>query len=334
MPQKEAVSAPLPDAHALAEATSDGVVVLAENGAFAYVNAPAARLFGNLREDLVGRYPASPLEATGAWQTPSGLWVSVRSLGERTWLLTHARSLRACEHAAIPDERLMGRLAHDLRNPLNVIVVAAAGLVRHGDQDDRTRRAVVRIQSGAQRAVRLVNDLLDFTRVRLGGEIFLARVRLDMRVVATHALAGLRAAFPDRDVEMHAAGDTHGTWDSDRMAQIVECLTTNALRHSDGATPVRVTLRDDGGWLTIAVNHAGPPIPPERLGDLFEPFSARLRDTDATYANAGNGLELCIVQSIARAHGGMVRASSSAEAGTTLEVRVPRAPSCPESEVR
>jgi phosphoserine phosphatase RsbU/P len=103
-------------------------------------------------------------------------------------------------------------------------------------------------------------------------------------------------------------------------------LLGNALSYSPAATPVRVTWRGEEGALAVEVANQGPPIPPELMPHLFEPFR---RGPGTQAGKKGLGLGLFIARQIVLAHGGSIEARSSASEGTVFTVRLPRHPAAP-----
>ena len=116
------------------------------------------------------------------------------------------------------------------------------------------------------------------------------------------------------------SGDLRGEWDADRLVQVVSDLVGNAIQHG-GGTPVTLTGQEQGGSVALAVHNGGPPIPAEVLPFVFEPL-ARGR---AEGAAGSIGLGLFIARAIVSAHGGDIEVSSSAAAGTTFTLRLPKA---------
>jgi signal transduction histidine kinase len=129
-------------------------------------------------------------------------------------------------------------------------------------------------------------------------------------------------AHPERQVEVVGEGDTRGTWDEDRMAQLVSNLLGNALAYSPPETPVRVALRGEGEGVTLAVHNAGAPIPPELLPRLFEPMHRGGQTVGKESRSIGLGL--FIVKQVVDVHGGSIRVHSAEGEGTTFTVRLPR----------
>ena len=221
-------------------------------------------------------------------------------------------------------ERFMSIVSHDLRNPLNAILLAAHALMRSDCVTRQHLKAVRRITASTERMVRMIGELLDFTRGRLGGGIPISPRPANLHHLCRHVMEELEAVHLDRELRLTGTGDFLGTWDPDRLSQLLGNLGKNALDYSPAETPVDFTLHDEGDTLRVEVHNEGPPIPPERLGSIFEPFR-RAVEADA-HPTSGLGLGLFIVQEIARAHGGRVAVCSRDAEGTTFTVRLPRHP--------
>ncbi|RKG74877.1 ATP-binding protein [Corallococcus terminator] len=220
------------------------------------------------------------------------------------------------------EQQLIGIVSHDLRNPVSAILLGAASLMRRDELDARSTKAVSRIQSAAERAHRMIRDLLDFTQARLGGGIRLQRRPTDLHAVIGGVLEEIEATHPDRELHKRASGDGHGAWDPDRLGQMAQNLVTNALKYSPRETSVRVETRGDGDSVVLSVHNPGTPIPPERLERLFQPLQRASGEVDNSTRSIGLGLY--IVKHLAEAHGGTVTVHSTADAGTTFTVRLPR----------
>ena len=215
-------------------------------------------------------------------------------------------------------EHFIGIVGHDLRNPLTAIVTSAQLLLRYGQLQEKQSKVVGRISSSADRMARMIDDLLDFARSRLGGGFPIHPRRIDLRELCEHVVEELEFAFPARTVRIEAEGDLWGSWDPDRIAQVISNLVGNALQHSPDDAEVRVSMRTLDDTVFVTTHNGGAPIPPEVLPHIFEP--GRRGDARA----AGLGLGLFIVQQIVLAHEGSIEARSSAEEGTTFTVTLPR----------
>jgi signal transduction histidine kinase len=217
-------------------------------------------------------------------------------------------------------DKFIGVLSHDLRNPLGAITASAALLAVPEDNPERRGRIVARIMNSAQRMERMIADLLDLTRTRLGGSLPLKRRPADLQQVCEEAMMEIRAGQPDALVRLHVSGDLRGEWDADRLEQVVSNLIGNAIQHGNG-TPITLTGQEQGHSVTLTVHNGGPPIPPEALPYVFEPL-ARGRTEGASHSI---GLGLFIARAIVSAHGGHIQVSSSAETGTTFTIELPKA---------
>jgi len=216
-------------------------------------------------------------------------------------------------------DQFVGVLSHDLRTPLGVVTTSAALLAFPEDNPQRRRLVVTRILNSAHRMERMIADLLDLTRVRLGGTIPLTRRGADLQKICEEAILENGAAHPEAVLRLKASGDLVGHWDAERLAQVVSNLVGNAIQHGDG-TPVTLTAEEEGDAVILAVHNAGAPIPPDVMPSIFDPL------TRGGGEGGGHsiGLGLFIVRAIVSAHGGEVRVRSSSNDGTTFTARLPK----------
>ncbi len=229
--------------------------------------------------------------------------------------------LFSAQEAAQLREQLIGIVSHDLRNPLNAITLSAATLMRRTDLDDRARGGLSRILDSANRANRLIRDLLDFTQARMGKSLPVRPRPMDLHELAQQVVDEVGQASPGRSFDLEGTGDVRGTWDSDRIAQVLTNLLTNAVQYSPPGTRIRVETVAEARQVVLSVCNAGPPIPADVLPGLFAPMT---RGTDAGSERRSIGLGLYIVDQIVRAHGGTVEVESTEGTGTTFRVRLPR----------
>ena len=215
-------------------------------------------------------------------------------------------------------EHFVGVVGHDLKNPLTAIVTSAQILLRYGRLDEPQARVVNRIASSAGRMARMIADLLDFARARLGGDFPLHRVRTDLCELTGRTVEELIFAHPARTVRIDAQGDLWGSWDAGRMEQVVSNLVFNALQHGPEDGEVTIAVRGEPSVVILSVHNGGPPIARDLLPHVFEP--GRRGDAQA----GGLGLGLFIVRQIVLAHGGSIEVRSSAAKGTTFTAVLPR----------
>lgn len=219
-------------------------------------------------------------------------------------------------------ELFLATLGHDLRNPLNAMVVSSGILARSGQLDEENTRIASQMSGFAKVMTRMIEDLLDFTRTRLGGGMPVSATRTDLQDLSRDVLDEFRAAHPHRLLRFEAVGDTSGEWDAARLRQVVSNLVANAIRYGDDASTVDVFARGDESDVLLAVKNQGPPISLSALPTIFDPF---VRAPDAATKNhRGVGLGLYIARQIVIAHGGTITVTSDETMGTVFTVRLPR----------
>ncbi len=241
---------------------------------------------------------------------------------ERTRADEHrARLLKDLQQAVQFSETFVGILGHDLRNPLGAITAAADLLLRR-EINERVARPIERIRTSAGRMERMIEQILDFTRARIGGGIPIKPAEVDLHRLATELVEELEGAAPQQ-VLLDARGSLGGEWDGDRLAQVISNLLGNAIEHGDAGNPVRLDL--DGtasGMVRVSVKSSGAIAAPD-LPALFDPFRRAASESKARKSK-GLGLGLYIVQQIVHAHGGRIEARSSEAEGTVFVVELPR----------
>jgi PAS domain S-box-containing protein len=237
----------------------------------------------------------------------------------------HKQAEASLQRAVDFREQLLAVLGHDLRNPLHAIGASAFQLARAEAWGPPERRAVDRIRKATARMGRMINDILDFARSRLGGGIPVSRQRMSMAEVCQAALEELQVSHPERQLAFEAHGDTWGDWDPDRVSQVLGNLVANALQHGQEGVPVRTVVRGEPSEVVLEVHNLGEPIPPELMEHLFDPFRAHPAPKNPARSSRSLGLGLYIVNQIAGVHGGSVEVRSSASEGTTFTVHWPRA---------
>ena len=220
-------------------------------------------------------------------------------------------------------EQFLAILGHDLRNPLSAVVMGARTLTQSEKLDDKLARIALRILNSAGRMTRLVNDLLDFARTRLGAGIPIVPARMDLGPSCQQLIAELETVHPTCEVHFESTGDLSGEWDSDRLVQAISNLVSNALQYGcdSGAVHVAAHARGDEE-VEVQVHNEGPPIPETYSKSLFEPMVRPPKNRDKH--DSGLGLGLYIANQIVTAHGGKIDVTSTETEGTTFTIRIPR----------
>ena len=221
-------------------------------------------------------------------------------------------------------EHLIGVVGHDLRSPLTSVTMGASLMLKKGTLQDADAKTVARIARSADRMSKIISQLLDFTRARLGGGIPIDPRPIDLAQVCADVIAEYETAHPDRALSFDADMDTEGLWDPERLGQVVANLIGNAIQHGKPDGPIDVRLRDEGDAVCLQVHNDGSPIPADLLPSIFDPF--RRQSTRADQKTEGLGLGLFIVREMVRAHSGEIGVRSTEADGTTFIVKLPRRP--------
>jgi two-component system, sensor histidine kinase and response regulator len=223
------------------------------------------------------------------------------------------------------NETFVAAVGHDLRNPLNAILMAAY-LLETSAVDDRTRQTVSRLRSSGKRMSAIIDDLFDLARVRLGGGVAIEPQDADFQATAQRVISEHLQAHPGRTIDFRPEGDLKGCWDERRLEQVLSNLVANAERHGAPDAPIVIRAMGTGDEVTFSVQNQGV-IAADVLPVLFDPF----RSGREKPARQGLGLGLFIVRHVVEAHGGTIEVTSGDEAGTMVCVRLPRR-TVPESD--
>ena len=222
-------------------------------------------------------------------------------------------------------EQFLDILGHDLRNPLAAIIAGATLLTRSESVDVAAVGLATRILNSAGRMNRMVSDLLDLTRTRLGAGIPVTPKPMDLTPVCEQVIAELEVAHPDCQLHFEPKGDLQGAWDSDRLSQVISNLVANGLQYGceDGA--VTVAAKGHGEEIVLTVHNEGPPISESAIKKIFEPM-VRQPAQSGDKNTSGLGLGLHIAHEVVTAHGGTIGVTSIEKEGTTFTVHLPRRP--------
>ena len=216
---------------------------------------------------------------------------------------------------------LLGMLGHDMRTPLNAIVMTASHLAALNAGDEVSEAAGMLIRSGGSMQS-LLDELTDFNRTNLGLGLKVEPAEMELAAVVEDELKQLRAAHPRRPIELAVHGDSRGRWDGARVQQLLRNLVSNAIRYGSQDMPVRVSVRGEQPDVCLEVSNAGH-MDPSEIQHIFNPLRRGVAHRANHEAPEGLGLGLFIVREIAKAHGGEVEARSEGQQ-TVFAVRLPR----------
>jgi len=231
-------------------------------------------------------------------------------------------------------DEFLATLSHELRTPLNAIL-GWIRIVRATELPPQTRaRALESIERNAGLQARLIEDLLDVSRI-VTGKLHLEPRRTDLAAIVDAAVEIVQPAAAAKNITVSTTIDRRPAMtagDPDRLQQVIWNLLSNAVKFTPSGGRVDVRLaRENGYVLTVADNGLG--IEPAMLPQMFQPF--RQIDASPTREQGGLGLGLAIVRQLVEMHGGTVAARSrGAGTGTTFEVRLPSVLPSVESQVR
>jgi signal transduction histidine kinase len=245
-------------------------------------------------------------EILGSFQLLSELIAAQLELNER--LERSQADLVSERRTSELREQFIGVLGHDLRNPLASVDAGMRVLLRNPDRL-KVPEIILGIQKSVLRMAGLVDNIMDFARGRLGGGLTIRRdAALPLTPVIEQVIAELRSAWPDIAVETALAIAEPVNCDRGKMGQLFSNLLGNAFTYCDQGQPVRVSARTIDGMFELAVTNYGEPISDKAMEQLFKPYTRGGRPSQQ-----GLGLGLYIASQIAKAHGGTLSATSTAE---------------------
>jgi signal transduction histidine kinase len=231
--------------------------------------------------------------------------------------------IREREANRVKDE-FLATLSHELRTPLNAILGWTRLLRSHAVQPADVDRALEKVERNAQAQTRLVEDLLEVSRITTG-KLRLDIKPLDLAVLATTAVDSIRPTAEARGVTIErrfASGFLPTAGDPDRLQQVIWNLVSNAVKFTPAGGLVVVSLDRHDQIDELIVSDTGMGIDPVFLPNVFDTF--RQADGTSTRTHGGLGLGLSIVRHIVELHGGEVRAESEgANKGSRFTVRLP-----------
>lgn len=285
-----------------------------------YVSSPIFRTDGSFFGTVCALDPLSadlPEGTTRAMMESFAKLLAVQLEAEEKFEATEAALMDARQTAELR-EQFIALLGHDLRNPL-ASIMSGAQLILKRSQEPAITGIAEHMLTATHRASRLVDDVLDFARGRLGNGIPLNINECDkLHETLAHIVSEMQSSYPRRRLRCEIDNLSTIRCDSDRLAQLLSNLLANALTHGADDGVVQVSARIEADRFILAVNNPGEPIPAERLPQLFQPYWR-----EPSSIQSGLGLGLYIANEIALSHGGEMDAASTAEAGTTFTFSMP-----------
>ena len=253
-----------------------------------------------------------------------------KSRQEQEALLANLQTTQmALEKALKLRDEFMSVVAHELRTPLNTLfmdVQMRKMLLDRGKiavfDAAYLEKMVARDQRQVQSMVRLIDDMLDVTRIR-SNHLSIRPAPFDLQAMLGRVVGNLslQAQAAGSAITLHADQPVTGSWDEFRIEQVVTNLLTNALRYGNGK-PVEVSVVLLGGSVAIQVRDQGKGIPVQDQQRIFEPFERAVGQDDST---SGLGLGLYITRQLVEAHGGTINVQSQEGEGSLFSVTLPLA---------
>ena len=250
--------------------------------------------------------------------------IIVEDLARRIRLaLDRIRLYREAQEANRLKDEFLSTLSHELRTPLNA-VFGWARILRMRQLDQNTAHAVEVIERNAEAQIRLIEDVLDVSRI-IAGKMTISMEPLNIGEVLAATIEGLRPATQAKGVRLEAHLDPEVAAvraDPHRLQQVFWNVLSNALKFTRPDGLITVTLRSANGSAEIQIADTGVGIRPDVLPFVFDRF--RQADSSTTRSHGGLGLGLAIVRHLVELHGGTVAADSPGEGrGATFTIRLP-----------
>jgi PAS domain S-box-containing protein len=214
-------------------------------------------------------------------------------------------------------EEFLATAAHEFKTPLAVIKAYAQLMAR---REPAEQRALAVIQRQVERLTRLVQHLLDSSRLRLEHGAGRAEP-FDLAILAREVADRMRQSAPDHALEVHADGPVPVRADRDRIERVITALVDNAVRFSPGGGPIRMRVGAADGEARISVADRGVGIPAERQAQLFQRYYRAHAGTPQDYGGLGLGLEMA--REVVERHGGRMWFESAPGAGSTFHFGLP-----------
>lgn len=290
-----------------------GTVLLVAGGLFVWVR---GRVFEPILElsTAMERFGSGDHDVRAAERGPIEILEMGRRFNEMAVAIARQRRAQLA---------FLGGVAHDLRNPISVLRASVALLGRDPNvsSDERSRSVLARIERQVSSMNRMIEDLLDASRIE-SGELELRLERFDLAELVEELIATFRDALPGRTIDLRRPEAAMTLLaDRVRIEQVLANLIGNAAKYSPPAAPIEVALEARGDEVVLRVTDQGVGIPDAELARIFEPFR-RVGRHQAEVPGAGLGL--FVVRRIVAVHGGRIEVESTVGRGSTFSVFLPR----------
>jgi PAS domain S-box-containing protein len=213
----------------------------------------------------------------------------------------------------------VGVLGHDLRTPIQSMILSCGVIMRQEALPDNVRNRVNTLCDSAKRMGRMIEQILDLTRIR-SGNMPVSFHQVDLVTIVKELVEQQLLLTPEASIRLSAPRALVGLWDADRLNQLVTNLLGNALRHGAAGSDIELELGDIDGMARLTIKNSGRAIPASVLSTLFTPFH---RQAGVRRKSLGLGLGLYIAREIVMAHGGEITVDSSDER-TCFSVILPK----------
>ena len=266
-----------------------------------------------VRGEVIGVIAMRPAEPRGLSQAEVDVLQAfadqVAPAMHNSQLLVHAQAARAAAEAAnLAKDESLAILAHEFRNSLAPIMTSAALIRRVGPPSGIVHDSAETVKRQARHLARLLDDLLDLSRIARGKKVELKREPVSLGVLLEHAVEDARRDADAIAISLSVPAPLWIQADPTRLEQIVANILGNAVKYTGAGGRIEVTAAAENGEAVLRVRDTGMGIPPEMLARIFEPFFRAPRAREHTPAGLGVGLTL--VRQLVELHGGRVAADS------------------------
>ena len=216
-------------------------------------------------------------------------------------------------------EKLIGTLAHDIRNPISSAYFAL-DIIRHNDDKDRLDNLKKMGLRSLNKAVELLEGLLDAIAVKAGEGISMNFEEIDILKEIRWVYNEAEEIYTNDFVFDSSVDEIKGVFDGTAIRRVIENLVTNAVKYGSRDTPITIRIEEDQDDVLIEVQNFGNPIAKQDQNDIFKFLNRGHENQNSTLDSWGMGLTL--VKTVAQAHGGKVEVVSNEKEGTTFSIHL------------